>query len=246
MAESHEASGRPVGGPAWGSGVARLRSRSVTLAVTVVGVATALVAPLVLTPARFLVFVLFGAFAGSMMVMVARAVSALSEQDPAEALRAAVRAAVIGAVLAVASGLLVVTLGGDGLVVVLATGLAVLGVRVLLRRYGAAASRRRDETRPAPVSRPPARSELPTPPLDHVSSVELVVAWTASRSLLDTASTPRMRAQIVALRSLYLDELERRHPEGVGRWMEAGATTGADLLGYLDGPGGGEPGPTPR
>ena len=48
---------------------------------------------------------------------------------------------------------------------------------------------------------------------------QLSAAWCESETLLREATTAEEAARVVALRQLYLDEVERRSPEAFGRWL---------------------------
>lgn len=69
----------------------------------------------------------------------------------------------------------------------------------------------------------------PAPSLPHPSAIppmserEVCEAWSNSYIALQTAPTAAERIRIVALRQAYLDELEHRNPQGLQRWLSAGA-----------------------
>ncbi|MFC0623302.1 PRC-barrel domain-containing protein [Kribbella deserti] len=56
---------------------------------------------------------------------------------------------------------------------------------------------------------------------ETMDDATLCKAWRTSYWSLRDASPPSERAQIVAVRERYLDELERRHPAAVSRWLQA-------------------------
>src|SRR3954451_15189681 len=56
-----------------------------------------------------------------------------------------------------------------------------------------------------------------------MSTLQIVTAWRRSFWDLREATNCRVRAEIVNRRQAYLDELEGRDPEGLRRWLEAGA-----------------------
>lgn len=64
---------------------------------------------------------------------------------------------------------------------------------------------------------------------------ELCRAWRLSYPRLQQATSTERRAQLVALRRQYLDELERRDPVGFGHWLQAGACAASDPSTYLIG-----------
>ena len=135
--------------------------------------------------------------------------------------------AAVGSVVAVAGGCLYPSIGVLGTVLTLA---AVLSVPYLLRRFTPTPGRLAVE-QPAAGTQP--RPDLPTPPLARRSTLEIAAAWTASHELLCRTSSPDGRARIADLRRAYLDELELRDAEGVGRWLRSGQALDGDVAGYL-------------
>src|SRR5690625_3528215 len=57
---------------------------------------------------------------------------------------------------------------------------------------------------------------------------ELVHAWRASFTSLQRAQTTTAKNEIVDRRQQYLDELERRDPDGIRRWLDSGARAASD------------------
>jgi hypothetical protein len=75
-----------------------------------------------------------------------------------------------------------------------------------------------------PVSRPPSTT---------TSTQELCREWCSSYVALSQAATPAARLRIVMSRQWCLDELERRHPDGLQAWLESAASAGGDPARYL-------------
>jgi hypothetical protein len=73
---------------------------------------------------------------------------------------------------------------------------------------------------------------LPADPTT-ASTVALCRAWRISYLVLEHARDPAQRAQVAAMRGLYLDELARRDPAGFRRWLIEGARAGGDPAPYL-------------
>lgn len=121
-----------------------------------------------------------------------------------------------------------------GLVAVL-TG-AVVGAVVLAVRLHRAEDPPHAATRPRPVSarptparRPaPAGSALLVPPVGGLSTPALGEEWVRSTALLDARLDPVVRRAVVARREELLDELERRDPAGVARWLAGGPEAASD------------------
>ncbi|QWZ08801.1 hypothetical protein KRR39_02810 [Nocardioides panacis] len=137
------------------------------------------------------------------------------------------------------------TVAVAGLVAVLRlTGLFLL----LLAVAGHPAVRRRLRgSPPAPVvtalpagEPDPAQPDtLPREALSDLEDEALCQAWRRSFRLLETTHGAEERASLAELRGRYLDELDRRHPDGVSRWLASGARAAGNPLPFLadsDGP----------
>ena len=59
--------------------------------------------------------------------------------------------------------------------------------------------------------------------LRSLSTPQLCALWRKSSAGLRAAQTPAALADVVAARGDLLDELERREPEAMAAWLEAGA-----------------------
>lgn len=204
------------------------------------GLVDSLLAPVALRPVQFVSLLLIGAFIGSFAAMLKRSVTEDRGLDTKEAVLEAGRNAAVGAVWAIAAGVLVFTLGGYGWAVIVASLFAYPLLRWVLRRVRHAAPARPGEEASAEGMHP----QLSTPPFEKCSTSELTAAWGASYELLQAASSPRVKARIAALRGAYLDELERRDRLGVKRWLSSGADPASDARHYFrHHDGGGEKSP---
>jgi hypothetical protein len=134
------------------------------------------------------------------------------------------RGALLGAALVVASvggGMALGPLGWFLVAAVLLTSPMVLSRLIALRKPRRAG----DEGSPSVVD--DGRSAA------TMSTQALVQAWRVSFHALTRARTSPARAAVAARRAEYLDELERRHPKAVRRWLEAGARPGSDPSPFL-------------
>lgn len=114
-------------------------------------------------------------------------------------------------------------------------------VRWLRRRFrhGPPAARERADDEAVRDGTPPS---LPLPRPQDVASMttaDIGVSWRRTARELPHARGPRRRAQLVELRRLFLDELERRDHDGFRSWLDAGPRAAHDPTGYID------PGPPP-
>jgi hypothetical protein len=64
----------------------------------------------------------------------------------------------------------------------------------------------------------------------------LCEAWRRSYVRLEAARAAAARLAVVGLRQVYLDELVRRHPAEVRRWLESGARAAGNPLPFLERP----------
>jgi len=86
---------------------------------------------------------------------------------------------------------------------------------------------------PEPVAAPPVE---PHAPVSTLTDEELCQAWRASFRTLEqllVASDTARQAQLISRRQQYLDELERRHPNGFARWLASGARPAGDPSRFL-------------
>ena len=82
----------------------------------------------------------------------------------------------------------------------------------------------------------PVREAPPAPvtaSFGDLATDELILAWRLSFTMLRRARTAADVAQIAGRRRDYLDELERRDPSAVRRWLKAGARAASDPTRYF-------------
>jgi hypothetical protein len=68
--------------------------------------------------------------------------------------------------------------------------------------------------------------DKPEMPIAHsgLSNADLCRAWQESFDALRKSESPAVRLRIVEARQRYLDELERRDPDGLHAWLESNAS----------------------
>ena len=71
------------------------------------------------------------------------------------------------------------------------------------------------------------------PPVRLLSSRSLGEEWLRTTALLDAAPEPLTREAVAARRAAVLDELERRDPEGLARWLALGPEQGSNPAEFL-------------
>ncbi len=156
---------------------------------------------------------LTGLFAASQVAMV-------HPGFPAE--RSARRAALlvgVGCALAVPFVMGVIALGAAGAVLtvtVVVTGAVLAGGRL--------ASLCREDVAPSAAPDTRVLGEL----IGAVPMSALVEEWRLSEALLSTTTDPDERAAASLARELLLDEMTRRDPAGVRRWLQDGAAASPD------------------
>ena len=191
------------------------------------GIASALCAPLLLRTDEFLALVLAGAFVGGGHSALLWTATRPDHRVTRSLIARITGSAAAGSVVAVAGGCLYQPIGVPGAALVLA---AVVSAPYLWRSL---AVRPRRRSAPEPSGSLAPGLALPVPPLAHRSTGEITAAWTASGELLRRTSSPHERATIAGLRQAYLDELERRDSAGVGRWLGSGQALDNDVSRYL-------------
>lgn len=207
----------------------------------VVGPVAAVLAPIVLTLAEFVTLCLVGAFAASFASMLTWSVSEGGAGSSSRALGDAAYRALAGTILAVAAGVVVIGLGSYGWPILIGSAASYALLFFLVRGVRSGRAGRA----PSGPGAPPRDQGLCMPPFERCRTSELTASWVATSELMDKAVPPVVRARIVALRGGYLDELERRDPQAVQRWLGSSPDlTGdlSDLLGDLDEGGETEPG----
>ncbi len=78
---------------------------------------------------------------------------------------------------------------------------------------------------------PPA--DEPMPDLSRLDDEALCLVWRRSFLRLETARSAAERLAVVEQRQKYLDELQRRSPEGLAAWLAAGARASGNPLPYV-------------
>ena len=192
---------------------------------------------------------LLGMFVTALIVSAAT-VGVLLGSDARDSRPAAIayitgRNALVGASVVLVASTLVQAGGAIGWLVVL---LMAAGAPPIVERVAAvlhlAGVRRTRAVAPAPAEPVELRTIDAVPesdaPVERLSTPNLVLAWRYSYRALELASSYHARARIAARRQAYLDELERRDPTGVQRWLESGARAASDPTRFLTlGDGGG-------
>jgi hypothetical protein len=148
--------------------------------------------------------------------------------------------AVAGSLVAGTAGLVQLT-GPASLLVVLPIAVTAPGLWSRIRVWRILAAGPEPEATLSPAA------EVPTGALDlerrvpalvailgALDDAELCLAWRRSFVLLNEAASPREKMVVVSLRQRYLDELQRRSPSGVSRWLESGARASGNPLPFLD------------
>jgi len=133
----------------------------------------------------------------------------------------------LAAVTVMAVGGLCTVVGVMGLaVVVLLIGTSPPVIRQLVRVGGLTGSSRH-ATRADGISRQDAER------VRQMSTAELCQGWITSCHRLRQIPTPSAGLPLVQLRQLYLDELERRDPEGFNAWLASAASAAGDPTRFL-------------
>jgi hypothetical protein len=132
-----------------------------------------------------------------------------------------------------------------GFLLVLIGSITLLGPGVgaglaLLIALGRAAGRPHPRRR-GPVAGPPDRAgRPPSPSIGDTATADLCRVWQQSWFTMSDLPPGPLRDQVVELRCRVLDELERRHPDGVRRWLQSGPRADGDPSTFLS-PGPGAP-----
>src|SRR3954447_17938180 len=69
----------------------------------------------------------------------------------------------------------------------------------------------------------------------QLTDLELCTEWRRSFSVLSVASQASVRLEVVRVRQVYLDEIERRHPVELKRWLASGARAAGNPMPFLSG-----------
>ena len=85
-----------------------------------------------------------------------------------------------------------------------------------------------------PIAAPPGPPEdAVLPPVRSMTSESLGWEWMRTAGALGVPLGPATREHVVRRRREVLDELERRDPDGVARWLADGGSTGSDPASYV-------------
>jgi hypothetical protein len=163
-------------------------------------VAGAVVSVLLLTPGEFVAVILIGGVMGAFTLWLSRTVPGDQRLPPATGPVETLENIALGAALSLSLALLSATWGASGSLFLI----ALVGAGAAVRAWGTQGSAPRTASAPHLVS---------------WTTAELLLAWEHGTSLLESAGTAEERAEIVARRQGYLDELERRDHAGVERWL---------------------------
>jgi hypothetical protein len=206
----------------------------VNVPLAVVGIGLALVLSPVGLASVFIAFAVVGA------MVTPYAINNFGERPRRDRVRLPVSGALIGG-----------TPGGAiaGFVVLLGAGVCFLAVLVLASSPPAAGAYIRWlRSTPAPsaaqldaVARALAYTSpdcvpfVPPAELDRLTDEQLCQAWRASYTALQQQSSANQKMATVAERQEYLDEFERRNPNGFVAWLASGARAPSNPLPYLVG-----------
>ncbi len=88
---------------------------------------------------------------------------------------------------------------------------------------------------PSALSSPPG-ADTPEGPVNGLSDEQLCLAWVASFITLErllVEGDTAQQAEVVSRRQQYLDELARRNPQGLDKWLTSGARPAGDPSPYI-------------
>ncbi|MEU8225697.1 hypothetical protein [Kribbella sp. NPDC048915] len=142
----------------------------------------------------------------------------------------------VGLTVPAAIGLIAV-LGLAGAGVVLALVVTAPGLSEFLRTIRNPQDNPGARPEPSGPQKPPASLAIADEPLTELDALDdeaLCLAWRRSYRRLEAARTPAERLVVVEQRQRYLDELDRRSPDGLAAWLAAGARASGNPLPYLD------------
>ncbi|NIK59254.1 hypothetical protein [Kribbella shirazensis] len=161
--------------------------------------------------------------------------------DGRSALRRIARFTLAGGLIGpAAAGLIAVfTFAGVLVVLILAATTPALTSLVLARRQHARADDPHVAQPESATPRDPVISLadgpvlIPEPELRSLDDEALCLAWRRSFSVLAASRSAAERLSVVEQRQQYLDELQRRSPEGVAAWLASGARASGNPLPYV-------------
>ena len=173
---------------------------------------------------------------------VLAAAVAACDYDPTKpgALRRAVRITVVTALLVTAAVGLIAAFEIWALVIVVVLGAGSPPSRSFVRdRWRKNRGKHPDPPRNLPFPTTSQPVVLETAWADHLEDLEslddqaLCLAWRRSFLLLQAAASTRASMLVVQQRERFLDELDKRSPQGLAAWMASGARAAGDPFPYL-------------
>lgn len=175
-----------------------------------------------------------------LLVLVTGVIAAsLWAEDGRRAVPRILRAAFSGGLAAPAAVALIVVLKLAGVLLVLALVATAPPVTSFLRARREAKGDVPGTPPGPPGARIPATSLVGGPAaepfveLESLDDEAVCLAWRRSFRRLEAAATAAERLAVVQQRQRYLDELDRRSPDGVAAWLAAGARASGNPLPYV-------------
>jgi len=165
--------------------------------------------------------------------------AALWAEDGRRAVPRILRVAFSGGLAAPAAVALIVVLKLAGVLLVLALVATAPPVTSFFRARREARGDVPGTPPGSPAARIPATSLVGGPAAEPVVELEslddeaVCLAWRRSFRRLEAAVTAAERLAVVEQRQRYLDELDRRSPDGVAAWLAAGARASGNPLPYV-------------
>jgi hypothetical protein len=172
-----------------------------------------------------------GLLAGLTAAAIARDTPGSSRRSIAE-VAAFATAGTLGALLVLSGA---ATLVGGAITAVLLVLAVVVGWLVLGRRWSSGPrsdTGRRPTSSVVPLA---AIADAAAKPVVAMSTAELGREWLRTSEVMAGSLDAARRRTIVERREATLDELERRDPDGFGRWMAEGPAPGSDPAQYVRG-----------
>ncbi|MEI8412245.1 hypothetical protein WBR16_31210 [Kribbella sp. CCNWLY201] len=168
--------------------------------------------------------------------------STWSGDDGRSAASRIARAALVAGLVGPAAIGLIAALGFAGVLIVLIfAGTNPTLTSRIQARWFAPGDRPTQQQRPASDRVPTPRSgpdvnrsaAEPMPELSRLDDAALCLVWRRSFLRLEAAQSAPERLAVVEQRQQYLDELQRRSPEGLAAWLAAGARASGNPLPYV-------------
>jgi hypothetical protein len=201
-----------------------------------------------------IVVLIMASLTGAVVAMVALADPDRPKRPPQERRRIVARSTALaagGTVSLIGLGTLIGAATAVLLLVIVVGGSPYV-IRYCVRRlseHGHLASLPPQAVRPDPADRSPQTAPAPILGADPdqasttqvapsaLSDEALCVAWRASFSALQRASSPAQRLRVVDQRRAYLDEIERRTAHGMAAWLASGPRAAGDPSRFVLGDG---------